>query len=276
MYLQYFNLKRFPFATTCEEKFFFESSVHAEALANMLYTVQQRKGMVLVTGEVGAGKTFLANMLGARLGVGCLTAAMKHPPQSGKQLLRGLAKGVGMTVSSTVDKMSLVEDLEDLLVRQHHRGRLVAMILDEAQDLSPNTLEELRLLWNWEVDGQRLLQIVIIGQPELHDRLRDPKWEPLRQRIVLSYHLGPLTAKDTAAYVVHRLRVAAEDGASVQFTPEALEEIYNATTGIPRLINVLCDNALLVAYAKGVQSIDRPIVSEVVRDMTCWNLRSAQ
>jgi len=273
MYLSFYRLKQFPFAIACEEKFFYESSIHSEALANMMYTVQQRKGMVLVTGEVGAGKTFVGNMLGTRLGPGCLTVMIKNPPQSGKQLLRSLAGQVGMNIRSSADKQDLVEEVEQHLIRLYNRGRLVALILDEAQDLSPASLEEIRLLWNWEMNGQRLVQIELIGQPELREKLLEPKWEPLRQRIVLSYHLGSLSAEDTAAYIGHRLRIAADDGCVVQFTPEAVERVYAASDGIPRLINVLCDNALLVGYAKSVQTLDATIVNEVLQDMTCWGLR---
>lgn len=273
MYLSFYKLREFPFSISCDERFFFESSVHAEALANMMYTVQQRKGMVLITGEVGAGKTFVGNMLGAKLGMSCLTIFMQHPPQSGKQLLRALASRIGMGVRASSDKLTLVDNLEQHLVRLHTRGRLVALILDEAQDLSAACLEEIRLLWNWEQDGQRLIQICLISQPELRDKLLQPKWEPLRQRIVLSYHLGQLSLEDTGAYIAHRIRVAADEGCTAEFTPDAVKDIYAATGGTPRLINVLCDNALLVGYAKGIHRIDKSVITEVLRDMTCWGLR---
>ena len=274
MYLSFYQLREFPFTISCDERFFFESAVHAEALANMVYTVQHRKGMVLVTGEVGAGKTFVGNMLGSRLGAGCQTVMMGNPPQSGKQLIGSLARRVGMSVRATADKVSLLENLEQYLIRLHARERIVALILDEAQDLSPASLEELRLLWNWEQAGQRLVQIVLIGQPELRHRLLEPKWEALRQRIVLSYHLQHLSAADTPAYIRHRLRVAGGDEGASPFTPEAMADIHAATDGVPRLINILCDNALLVGYAKGTQTIDGPIIAEVLRDMTCWGLRT--
>jgi general secretion pathway protein A len=270
MYLAFYKLREFPFAISCDEKFFYESAVHAEALANMMYTVQQRKGMVLITGEVGAGKTFVGNVLGSRLGMGCLLVMMQNPPQSGKQLVRALVSRVGLNVRSTADKTALLDELEQHLVRLQSRGRLVALIVDEAQDLSAAALEEVRLLWNWEQAGQRLVQIILIGQPELRQRIQEPKWEPLRQRIVLSYHLGHLSLPDTAAYIAHRLRVAAEGECLAEFAPTALAQIHAATDGIPRLINVLCDNALLVGYAKGSHRIDENIVAEVVRDMTCW------
>jgi general secretion pathway protein A len=274
MYLSFYKLKEYPFSITCDEKFFYESSVHAEALASMMYTVQQRKGMVLVTGEVGAGKTFLGNMLGSKLGPGCMSVVVSNPPQSGKQLIRAVALRVGMNLRNGLDKLGLVEELEEHLARMHRRGRLVALIVDEAQDLSSSSLEELRLLWNWEAEGQRLVQIVLIGQPELRDVLMEPKWEALRQRIVVAYHLNRLPVKDTVAYIRHRLRVAGNGSSSVRFTPEALADVHAATDGIPRLVNVLCDNALLVGYAKGTHQIDRSVIGEVLRDMTCWGLRA--
>jgi len=273
MYLAFYKLREFPFSISCDERFFYESAVHAEALGNMMYTVQQRKGMVLITGEVGAGKTFVGNMLGSRLGMGCQLVMMKNPPQSGKQLLRALASGMGMNLKPDSDKLALLEGLEQYLLRIYQRGRLAALIVDEAQDLTASALEELRLLWNWEVNGERLVQIVLISQPELRTKLLEPKWEPLRQRIVLSYHLGHLSSDDAIAYVGHRLKVASDGQCLAQFTAEAMSDIYAATDGIPRLINILCDNALLVGYAKGGHVIDRPLVAEVIRDMTCWGLK---
>lgn len=272
MYLSFFKMKEFPFSISCDERFFYESSVHAEALANMMYTVQQRKGMVLITGEVGTGKTFVGNMLGARLGPGCTTVMMTNPPQSAKQFIRAVATRVGMDVRPSADKLTLVEDLEKHLIQQHARGHLVALLVDECQDLPAASLEEVRLLWNWERNGQRLIQIILIGQPELRETLQQAKWEPLRQRIVLSYHLGCLAAGDTGAYIDHRIAIAADDGCVAEFTPGAKQDIHVATGGIPRLVNILCDNALLVGYAKGVHWIDRPIVAEVLTDMTCWGL----
>lgn len=273
MYLDFYKLREFPFSLTCESKFFYESPMHREALANMIYAIQQRKGMVLITGEVGTGKSFVGNVLCTRLGAGCLSVTMQNPPESKKQLLRGFAKQIGLAVDATVDKLTLQEELLEHLIRLHNRGRLVGMILDEAQDLSNASLEEVRLLWNWEQEGDRLVQIVLIGQPELRERLQEPKWEPLKQRIVLSYHLQSLSAEETTAYIKHRIKVASINKTVVEFTPEALDIVYAASDGIPRLINTLCDNTLLIGYVKGAERIDKSIVNEVLRNMTCWGLR---
>jgi general secretion pathway protein A len=276
MYLDFYNLNEYPFSIGCDARFFYESAVHREALANMQYTIEQRKGMVLVTGEIGAGKTFLGNMLANRLGVGATTVLVAHPPRSGKQLLRAVAIRSGLTVNGTADVSSLADALEDHLERVHRRGRTVAMIVDEAQDLTPGALEELRLMWNWERQGQRLLQIILIAQPELRDILTGPRWEALRQRIVLSYHLGPLSADDTGAYIAHRLNVASDGRCLADFTAEAVRTIHDASDGIPRLINTMCDNCLLTAYAKGVYRIYTDMVTEVLREMTCWDAGIAQ
>jgi len=276
MYLEFYKLHEFPFALSCDSKYFYESAVHTEALANMIYAVQQRKGMVLITGEVGAGKSFVGYVLRERLGPGCQTVLMQNPPESKKQLLRSFARQAGLTTRASADKVTLEEDLQDYLLRLHHRGRLVSLILDEAQEMTSASLEELRLLWNWECEGQRLIQIVLIGQPELRHKIMEPRWEPLRQRIVLSYHLKNLTVDDTRDYVQHRLRVASLNGSSGVFTSAALEAIHAATDGIPRLINTLCDNALLVGYVKGHTQIEAGVIMDVLRDMTCWGLQAGE
>ncbi|HUS91776.1 MAG TPA: AAA family ATPase [Phycisphaerae bacterium] len=275
MYLEFFKLTEFPFGNGCDERFYFASELHVEALANMVYTVRQRRGMVLITGEVGAGKTFLGSMLAGRLGLGATVVTISHPPSSPRQLLRALLSGLGVNESQEADKLTLAEQAEAELERQFRRHRTVALVLDEAQALPDEALEEVRMLWNWERQGHRLLQIVLIGQPELADRLQCARWESLRQRIILSYHLGHLSVGDTARYVLHRRQVAAAEGCLLRFTMEAIKLIYLSTKGVPRLINSLCDNALLVGLARGQHKITSDIVATVLRDMTCWSLNGA-
>lgn len=229
--------------------------------------------MVLISGEVGAGKTFVSNMIASRLGASAQCVVLDHPPQSPKQMLMLLAGGLGMKISPRNDMSLLVEEIRQYLIRMQYRGKLISLIIDEAQDLNQRLLEEIRLIWNFQNNGQRLIQILLTGQPELRERLMQPHWESLRQRIVLSFHLGCLSMKETFGYITHRLNIVAKGEQKNIFTISAIKEIFHYTNGIPRLINVLCDNALLIGYVNSVNEIDEKIVAQVVRDMTCWGLQ---
>jgi general secretion pathway protein A len=266
MYLEFYRLREFPFSNVCDERFFYESAVHAEALARMLYTVQQRRGMVLVTGEIGAGKTLLSKVLASRLGSASHTLMLKHPFDTSKQLVRSVSQSLALTSAAGSDKLALVEALEQHLLRLSGRGQIVTLIFDEVQGLNEQALEEVRLLWNMEAAGQRLVQIVLIGHPQLRDRLKDPSMAALAQRVAMAYHLSPLTGEETAAYILHRRRVAKADGCPLQFTPNALAEIYRVSKGIPRLINTVCDNALLVGYARGKHVVNSKVVRAALTD----------
>ena len=274
MYLEFFKLKEFPFSTECDDKYFFESAAHAEAMANMVYCIQQRKGMVLITGEVGSGKTLLARMVARRLDKAIRVAMVGHPCHSAHELLRATADGFDVPIKRDDDIRDLVVKIEQRLFHLNRRNRTAMLILDEVQSMPDEALEEVRMLWNFDDNGRRLIQFVLIGQPELRERILEEQWESLQQRVALAYHLGVLSVKDTVQYVLHRRQVAARRGCVLRFTARALEAVHRATGGVPRRINVLCDNVLLVAYVAGQTKVTSLMVDKALREMTCWDVTS--
>ena len=271
MYLKFYRLREYPFAIACDERYFYKSGRHSEALARMLYTVYRRRGMVLVTGEVGAGKSYLGQILSARLGHRRQVTTLGHPQDTAKHLVRTLNRTIGLDGRAGTDRMALVEELERHLRAQDRRNRHLVVILDEVQNFSDDALEELRLLWNIQTEGGPLLQFVLLAQPELRDRLMRPEWEALRQRIVMRYHLGTLAEEETRAYILHRRKVAKDEGCLLKFTPNAMRAAHEVTGGIPRLINILCDNALLVGYTRGKCRITSNMMREVAHDTISWD-----
>jgi len=274
MYLRFYRLKEYPFSIGFDERFFFKSRRHTEALARMLHTVQQRRGMVLVTGEVGAGKTFLGHLLARRLGPRHRVVAVAHPQDTAKHLVRTLNRAAGLDGHRGVDRMDLLEGLQRFLLHQARLGSQVVAVLDEVQNFTDEALEELRLLWNVQAEGRPLLQMVLLAQPELKARLLRPQWEALRQRIAMRYHLGPLSEEETMAYILFRRKVAKDEGCLLKFTVNAMRTAHELTGGIPRLINILCDNALLVGYARGQHMITSSLMREVAQDTIAWDAQA--
>jgi general secretion pathway protein A len=266
MYLQHYNLQQLPFRNTPDPRFFYETPRHNEALANLVYAVEQRRGFVLLSGEIGSGKTLVTHLLLQHLEDHAQIALIRNTHLNSAQLIRLVCDEFSVQVHAQADKAAMLLALNQFLIQQLAEDRLVVIIIDEAQNLSDKVLEELRMLSNLETSSDKLLQIVLVGQPELRDKVSQPHLEQLRQRIALSYHLEPLTLEEIAQYIQHRLKVAAGDGsANVAFTPEAVAKIARFSRGTPRIINGLCDNALLYGFTAQVHTIDEGLIDKVLK-----------
>lgn len=268
MYLEYYGLKLFPFANTADPRFFFASEAHEEALANMSYAIEQGKGMVLITGEVGTGKTLLSNVLSLRLRRSTVMVTLADPLVKGDQLMRCVQQALLGPQAKKMDRLHLQSSLMERLITLQRMDQKVAVLVDESQDLCRGALEQLRLMSNWENRAEKLIQWVLVGQPELRDRLQQPEWEHLRQRVVLTFHLQRLQKSQAGAYIRHRLEVASGGQPRVSFEEAAMGTIYDASGGAPRLINNICEATLLAGFAHEQNLITNEMVANVVRDMT--------
>jgi len=249
MYLSFFGLNEKPFAITPDPRYLYLSERHAEALAHLLYGINEAGGFVQLTGEVGTGKTTIVRSLLAQTPKNAEIALILNPKMTAPEFLLTICEelGIGVPDAATESLKDLVDILSGYLLRAHAGGRRVVVVVDEAQNLAPTVLEQVRLLTNLETNTRKLLQIILIGQPELRELLARNELRQLAQRITGRYHLNPLTPAETSAYVRHRLRVA---GATTDiFSPGALAEVHRLATGVPRVINVVCDRALLGAYS---------------------------
>jgi general secretion pathway protein A len=249
MYLSFFGLNEKPFAITPDPRYLYLSERHAEALAHLLYGINEAGGFVQLTGEVGTGKTTIVRSLLAQTPKNAEIALILNPKMTAPEFLLTICEelGIGVPDSALGSLKDLVDILSEYLLRAHAAGHRVVLVVDEAQNLSPEVLEQVRLLTNLETTTQKLLQIILIGQPELRELLGRVELRQLAQRITGRYHLNPLSHDETAAYVLHRLRVA---GATTDiFPPQALNAVFSLSQGVPRVINVICDRALLGAYS---------------------------
>jgi general secretion pathway protein A len=249
MYLTFFGLHEKPFAITPDPRYLYLSERHAEALAHLLYGINEAGGFVQLTGEVGTGKTTIVRSLLAQTPKNAEIALILNPKMTAPEFLLTICEelGIGVPDSALESLKDLVDILSHYLLRAHAAGRRVVLVVDEAQNLSPQVLEQVRLLTNLETNTQKLLQIILIGQPELRELLGRNELRQLAQRITGRYHLNPLSREETSAYVLHRLRVA---GATNDiFAAAALNEVFRLSQGVPRVINVICDRALLGAYS---------------------------
>ena len=268
MYNSYFNLIHEPFKITPDPKFLYFTDQHREALNHLLYGIRNRKGFICLTGEVGAGKTTLCRALLNELGQNYHTALILNPMLTETQLLRATVDEFAIETKQR-DRLGYLKLLNEFLLDINSRGLDAVVIIDETQDMPLKTLEMTRLLSNLETESQKLLQIVLVGQPELRQRLAKPALRALSQRISVNFHLGNMSRKDTAEYLRHRLRVAAgRDGEDcIRFTPDALGEIYRYSHGTPRLVNAVGDKALLAGYVHRTGLIDRHLVRLAVAEL---------
>ena len=265
MYLEHFHLREFPFSITPDPKYLFFDSGHRDAYQHLLYGITSRKGFIALTGECGCGKSTICRAVLNALGDTAKTALILNPVLNGPDLLRAIVEDFGIR-SPRQDRFSLISALNAFLLEQAAANVNVVLIIDEAQDLPTKTLEEVRLLSNLETSSQKLLQIVLSGQPELDERLDNPSLRQLRQRITVRFKMPPVAAEDVGPYIAYRLRTAGATNGPF-FTSDAVEKVAGYSRGIPRLINAICDYALMAGFAAGTQLIDGDCVERAERQL---------
>jgi putative secretion ATPase (PEP-CTERM system associated) len=271
MYLEHFGLQRLPFQITPDVSFYFDSRAHSRALATIVYGLSKNEGFVVVTGEIGAGKTTLIEYLLVTGRLSDLTTAKVNTTQlEPGNLLAYIEYAFGFNEASAT-KAKALKTLGEFFARATRNGQRLLLIVDEVQNLTDAALEELRMLSNFQAEANGAFQMLLVGQPEFRERLRSPGCEQIRQRVVASYHLAPLARHDMRRYVEHRLNSAGWAGQEI-FTPDALNRIHDVTEGLPRKINRLCDRLLLYAYFEDRQRVTADMVKAVEAELVEENL----
>lgn len=265
MYENFYGFKENPFNLTPDSKYFYPSEKHQEALDSLTYAITERKGFVVITGEIGSGKTTVCRTLLNRLSANTKTSLILNTHLSAKELIATILDDLGVEPVVHGTKSRLLSQLNDFLIQELSQDNNIVLLIDEAQNLTRSVLEEIRMLSNLETEKEKLIQIILMGQPELREKLRMKPLEQFKQRISLYYHLTPLDKKDTEGYIKHRLSQATNNGIDI-FTPEAIDRIYEYSTGIPRLINSICDRALLNGFIYGKTTIDLEIIEESIKE----------
>ena len=265
MYSNYFGLAELPFSVTPDPRFSYTNSNYREAFATLRYGIETRKGFIVITGEAGTGKTTLLRRLMRSVEATVHTAFIFNTHLDFTELLRLVLNDLGVPNSSQ-DRLTLMAQLNDYLIEQLKNDHIVSLLVDEAQDLSDEMLEELRLLSNLETDRAKLIQIVLMGQPELERKLDQPQLRQLKQRVAVRCRLAPLRGDEVALYINSRLQTVGYEGREL-FDLGSVQKIALYSKGIPRLINVICDNALLIAYATSKTTVSAKIIDDVARDL---------
>jgi general secretion pathway protein A len=267
MYTSHFKLKENPFSLTPDPKYLFLSSQHREALHHLIYGIKEKKGFIVITGGIGTGKTTLSRALLAGMDPYVETALIFNSYLSDVELLEVINQEFGISlVGVDRTKRGYIESLNAFLMSNYRAGKNSVVLIDEAQNLSRNVLEQIRMLSNLETETEKLLQIILVGQPELRELLAQPSLRQLTERISVRYHLDALSRDDVPDYIGHRLAVAGDSG-HLKFDDDVFGKIYDFSKGNPRRINILCDRAMLIAYAGNVLEIDRKLIKLAVKDL---------
>ena len=266
MYTHYFGLNEKPFSLVPNPRFLYMSEQHREALAQLHYGIQEGEGFILITGEVGAGKTTLCKCLLERITNDTNVAYIFNSKVSGNELLASICDELGISYKENSGQKILTDKIYEFLLAAHAENKNTVLIIDEAQNLQPDVLEQIRLLTNLETSEKKLLQIVLIGQPELRDIFLRSDLKQLAQRVTARYHLGPLDKEEVPLYINHRITVAG--GHPPLFNTAALNKVYDLSSGIPRLINLLCNRALLAAYSENKSQVDKTILLNSAEETT--------
>ncbi|MHB1948154.1 MAG: ExeA family protein [Gammaproteobacteria bacterium] len=269
MYCDYYELKDNPFNVTADPDFFFSSKYHTEAMHQLLFGIEQRKGIMVITGEIGTGKTTLCRKLLQQANKKTRFALLLNPNFSELELLQLILRDFGIRTREQ-NKIALFNKLNHFLLKESKKGYNVVIVIDEAQNLGTDQLEQIRLLSNLETAKHKLLQVILMGQPELDHKLRLPELRQLRQRIAVYYHIFPLERKDIRNYIYHRLSKVMKNHNSMRnvfFTEEAIDALFFHSQGTPRMINLFCDRALLAGYAADTFSINKNIIDNCAKEI---------
>jgi general secretion pathway protein A len=266
MYEKFYGFKEKPFDITPDPKFVYFSETHKEALAHLRYAIREGKGFSVITGEVGTGKTTLVHTLLNKLDGAVRTAYIFNPVMAPEDFLNYICEDLGLKSNGPRSRGQNLTSLHEFLLNCFAQNEKVFLIIDEAQSLDTKLLEEVRLLTNLETSKNKLLHVILLGQPELNKTLADERFRALKQRITIRYDLSMLNPNDTKEYILHRMKKAGARNLSI-FDEGAIKAIYEYSKGIPRLINILCDNALLAGFSQDRNRITKPIIQEVIKDL---------